>query len=510
MTLLGAAVMLNCNSATKNEVGTKVQPNIILFLVDDMGWQDTSVPFWKETTPLNKKFRTPNMQKLAGQGMMFTQAYATPVCSPTRVSLLTGMNAARHRVTNWTLQRDKLQPMELNHKSLEFPFWNVNGMVADSAIEHAVFATPFPAILQAHGYRTIHVGKAHFGSVGTSGENPLNLGFDVNVAGHAAGAPKSYWGDQNFGNTPEFTGTPWPVPGLESYYGQQINLTEVLTKEAMKEMDSAREEGKPFYLYMAHYTVHTPLMADRRYFQGYLDAGLDSAEAKYASMVEGMDKSLGDLMNYLEEIGIDDNTIILFMSDNGGLSAHSRSGGPPHTHNEPLSSGKGSMREGGIREPMIAKWPGVTLPGSKNDHYLIIEDFYPTILEMAGIEDYETRQEIDGQSFTALLKDVSNELMERALIWHYPNEWGPSGPGIGAASTIRKGDWKLIYYHNKEEFELFNLAEDIGESKNLVSSNEAKRNELAIELTNYLKSVDAQMPKHKENGMQVHWPADIL
>lgn len=480
-------------------------PNIILFLVDDMGWQDTSVPFWNEMTDYNQLYQTPNMQRLAAEGMKFTQAYATPVCSPTRISLLTGMNAARHRVTNWTLQPDQLQPMETDHKDLIFPMWNVNGMVVDTEIPHAVLATPFTQILRENGYRTIHCGKAHFGAIGKSGENPLNLGFDVNIAGHAAGAPKSYYGEQNFGNTPEFEGTPWPVPGLESYHGQDINLTEALTLEAKKAMDESLAMDKPFYLYMAHYAVHTPIMADGRFYQKYLNQGLDTTEAKYASMVESMDKSLGDLMDYLDQHNISDQTIILFMSDNGGLSAVAR-GGEPHTHNRPLSSGKGSMHEGGIREPMLIKWPGKVKPGAVCDEYLIIEDFYPTILEMAGITNYQPVQEIDGQSFIGFLEGHKSEMKDRPLFWHYPNEWGPTGPGIGAASTIRKGDWKLIYYHAGENFELFNLKDDISEQNNLIDSQPEKAKELAEDLTEYLKSVNAQMPLHITGEIPVKWP----
>jgi arylsulfatase A-like enzyme len=474
-----------------------------------MGWQDTSVPFWKEVTPFNQLYKTPNMQRLEAQGMKFTQAYATPVCSPTRVSLLTGMNAARHRVTNWTLDKDVLKPMEIDHALLEFPMWNVNGMVADSAIKYAVYATPFPQILQEQGYKTIHVGKAHLGAIGTSGENPLNLGFDVNIAGHAAGAPKSYYGEMNFGNLPEFEGTPWPVPGLEAYHGQKINLTEALTLEAKKAMEIALEEKVPFYLYMSHYTVHGPIQADHRFYQKYLDQGLDTIEAKYASMIESMDKSLGDLMDFLEEKNISDNTIIIFMSDNGGLSAVNR-GGTPHTHNRPLSSGKGSMREGGIREPMLVKWPGRVAPGSICDDYLIIEDFYPTILEMAGVTEYKTIQTMDGRSFVPLLAGESEGEQDRPLFWHFPNEWGPTGPGIGASSAIRKGNWKLIYYHAGEDFELFNIDEDISEQNNLLQKNLIKAKELARELSNYLKSVDAQMPRHLNSKKQVSWPDEKI
>lgn len=482
-------------------------PNIILFFVDDLGWQDTSVPFWKEKTPFNERYRTPNMERLAAEGMKFTQAYATPVCSPTRVSLMTGMNAARHRVTNWTLHKDQLQPMETEHKELNFPHWNVNGMSPDSSVNHAAYAKTFPAVLHEAGYFTIHAGKAHLGAIGTPAENPLNIGFDVNIAGHAAGAPKSYLGLENFGNLPKFKDQPWPVPGLEKYHGQEIFLTEALTREAKSALDQPVKKGQPFFLYMSLYGVHTPIMADSRFVEKYYAKGLDSTEAKYASMIESMDKSLGDLMDYLEENRLSDNTIIVFMADNGGLSAVAR-GGEKHTHNKPLSSGKGSIHEGGIREPMLVKWPTVTTPNSVNHNYLIIEDFFPTILDMAGLKEYKVPQQVDGQSFVNQLQNPQTISQDRPLFWHYPNEWGPTGPGIGAFSAIRKGDWKLIYYHLDESFELFNIKEDIGETTNLAATNAEKRRELALILTNYLKSVDAQMPTHKSSGKPVAWMSD--
>ena len=474
----------------------KYQPNIILFMVDDMGWQDTSVPFGKQKTPFNERYQTPNMERLAADGMKFTQAYATPVCSPTRVSLMTGMNAAIHRVTNWTLYKDEIKQMEKDHPDLSFPLWNVNGISPDPNTPHAVHATTFPMILRDSGYHTIHMGKAHLGAIGTPGEDPLNLGFEVNIAGHAAGAPKSYYGTENFGNLPQFTDSPWPVPGLEEYHGEDIFLTEALTQKALKALDQNEGSGKPFFLYMAHYAVHTPIMGDPRFVQKYYDMGIDSTEAKYASMVEGMDKSLGDIMDYLEEKKLDKNTIILFMSDNGGLSAVAR-GGTPHTHNKPLSSGKGSAHEGGIRVPMLVKWPGVITPGSVNRNYLIIEDFYPTILEMAGMRSYPTVQEIDGVSFVSMMSTPMLMVQERPLVWHFPNEWGPTGPGIGAFSAIRQGSWKYIFYHLDQREELFNLDTDLGETTNLADKEPHIKKALWETLSGFLKAVDAQMPTRK-------------
>ncbi len=483
------------------------RPNIIMFLVDDMGWQDTSEPFWKKKTALNQQYHTPNMERLAREGMKFTQAYATPICSPTRVSLMTGMNTARHRVTNWTLKKNASN--DATDDELEFPLWNVNGISQQKGIERTVYATTLPQILHDNGYFTIHAGKGHFGAIGTPGENPENLGFDINIAGHASGAPESYLGTENFGNG-KVGKEEWAVPGLEEYHGKDIFLTEALTQEALKVLDTV-DSKKPFYLYMSHYAVHFPFYGDKRFLQKYLDAGLEETEAKYASMIEGMDKSLGDIMDYLKKKQLDKNTIVLFMSDNGGLSVHAR-GGKPNTHNKPLASGKGSMYEGGIRVPMIVKWPGVSEPGSQTDQNVIIEDFFPSILEMAQIEKSKKVQNIDGLSFVSLLKDpqLNDGSKNRPLFWHFPYKWGASGPGIGTTSSVRKGNWKLIYYHKDGELELFNIKEDIGEENNLAKVDLRKVKELVKVLSKHLREVNAQMPKFKNSGKKVPYPDEVI
>jgi arylsulfatase A-like enzyme len=483
-------------------------PNIIMFLVDDMGWQDTSVPFWLARTPFNDRYHTPSMERLAKEGMMFTQAYASSVCSPTRVSLMSGMNAARHRVTNWTLERNK--PVDGKSNVLSYPEWNYNGVQPTDTIPNTAYATLLPQILKDNGYFTIHCGKAHYGAIGTPSSDPLSCGFDVNIAGHAAGGPGSYLGTENFGNSEKGGYTPpWGVPGLEKYHGDSIFLTEALTLEALKTLDVARNSGKPFYLYMAHYAVHIPLYADKRFFEKYLLMGLNESEARYASMVEGMDKSLGDIMNYLEKNGLTDNTIILFMSDNGGFSLRPRAG-ELHSHNKPLSSGKGSAYEGGIREPMIVKWPGKVKPGTRCGDYLIIEDFFPSILQMAGIQNYRTVQKIDGKSFVPMLLQSGNTSAGRDLFWNFPNNWGPTGPGIGATCTIRSGDWKLIYFYEDGHFELYNIAEDIGEHYNLAGQEHEKVKAMAVRLGSYLRSVKAQRPSFKSSGKPVPWPDEVI
>jgi arylsulfatase A-like enzyme len=480
-------------------------PNIVVFLVDDMGWQDTSVPFHTAATPFNRRYHTPNMERLAAGGMKFTQAYACTVCSPTRVSLMTGLNAARHRVTNWILRVDPATDKE--HPTLRFPDWNSGGMSATSGVARTVHATPLAEVLRQAGYRTIHVGKAHFGALDTPGADPRNLGFDLNIAGHAAGAPASYLGTKNFSGPRPNGNRDWDVPGLEKYHGQDIFLTEALTLEANAAMDAAVADHKPFYLYMAHYAVHTPYSADARFYQKYRDAGLDDKEAMYAALVEGMDKSLGDILDNVQRHGLSEQTIVLFMSDNGGLSAHAR-GGPPHTHNRPLASGKGSAYEGGIRVPMIVRSPGITAPGSSCSQPVIIEDFFPTILELAGVENFrQLGGVIDGRSFVGLLHGRHDPARDdRPLFWHYPNNWGGTGPGIAPSSTIRHGDWKLIYYYADGRYELFNLANDLGEDHDLADAKPEIRDRLARELGDYLAGVSAQVPIDKNSGNPLPLP----
>lgn len=482
------------------------RPNIILFLVDDMGWQDTSLPFWTEETPYNRVYETPNMERLARRGMMFTQAYANSISSPTRCSLITGTNAARHRVTNWTLHKDTRtdRPDSL----LEVPDWNYNGVSQVGGTNNTFTGTSFVQLLKNSGYHTIHCGKAHFGSINTPGEDPHHWGFEVNIAGHAAGGLLSYYGEENYGHSANGTPlSPMAVPGLERYWGTPTFVTEALTQEALKALDKARNYRKPFFLYMAHYAVHIPLQPDPRFYDKYKQKGLTDHEAAYATLIEGMDKSLGDLMDWLDKSGEADHTIILFMSDNGGLASEPGwRDGKTHTQNAPLNSGKGSLYEGGIREPMIVCWPGVTQPGSRCNDYLIIEDFYPTILEMAGVKHYHTPQPIDGISFVPLLKQQGHPSKGRSLYWNLPNNWGNDGPGINFNCAVRRDNWKLVYYYGTGKKELFDIANDIGETQDVSRQHPEVVNRLSKDLGSYLRSVDAQRPTFKRTGLPCPWP----
>jgi len=468
------------------------RPNIVVFLVDDMGWEDTSEPFYTEVTELNRRYRTPNMEALADEGVKFTQAYASALCSPTRVSLITGLNAARHRVTNWTLRKN-ISP-DPDSKVIAIPEWNVNGLSPTPGVERTVYVKPLPEFLRKAGYRTIHVGKAHWGAKGTPGESPENLGFDVNIAGHAPGGPGSYHGEHNYSAAWRNGDRIWDVPGLEAYHGTETYLSEALTLEANKAVDAAVESKTPFFLYMSHYAVHAPWEKDDRFYQKYKDANLKDSYAVYASMVEGMDKSLGDIRANLKRHGIENDTIILFMSDNGTAKQMPL--------NLPLRGHKLTPYEGGIRVPMIVKWPGVTQPDSVCNEYVIIEDFFPTILEMAGVESYEQiGGTIDGISFVSLLRGETGGSEDRPLVWHFPHCYDQP-----PYSVIRQGDWKLIYFHFDQHYELYNIREDISEKNNLYEQRSDIADRLANALRRLLVERKALMPILKKTGQPVPLP----
>ena len=493
-------------------------PNIIMFLVDDMGWQDTSVPFYNnEQTPLNQRFHTPNMQRLAQLGVRFTEAYACAISSPTRCSLLSGMNAARHRVTNWTLVKD--QQTDAKSNVIDLPDWNYNGIQpenTDGEIEHATAITPLPEILRRNGYRTIHCGKAHFGAGDTPGADPAQMGFDVNIGGGANGAPGSYLGMKNFGE-----GSRFAVRGLEKYHQKDIFLTEALTLEAIAAMKESVKMEKPFYLYMSHYAVHAPYDEDRRFsgnYRGVLDkqlqAPINENEARYAALVEGMDKSLGDILDYLEQdSALASRTIVLFMSDNGGQGLNNvRQGKENRDQNYPARGGKGSAFLGGVREPMMVYWPGVTKGNTMNSQRVMIEDFYPSILEMAGVKSYETYQTVDGVSFVDVVKHPHHNY-KRPIIWHFPNLWGETQnkeEGYGAYSSILVNQYHLIYHWENKQLRLYDIENDISEQHDLSQEKPRVVKKLSKMLSKRLRESDAQRPKLKSEIELLPYPDELF
>jgi arylsulfatase A-like enzyme len=416
---------------------------------------------------------------------------------------MTGMNPARHMVTNWTLRKNIAPGDKKDHPEVRSAIWNVNGLSPEPGIENTVYAKTFPMFLQKAGYTTIHAGKAHFGAKDTPGENPLNLGFDINIAGHAAGGPGSYHGEKNFsavwrvGNTEE--GTIWNVPGLDKYHGKEINLTEALTLEANAAMEHAVEQGKPFYLYMSHYAIHAPWEVDNRFIEKYKNRDLSEYDQVYASMIESMDKSLGDIMHNVRRLGIEDHTIIVFLTDNGQPSSS--------TPNVPLRGHKGLAYEGGARVPLIIKWPGITRAATRNHEYIIIEDLFPTFLEMAHVDHYDQIGGVmDGKSIVPLLKGEEWKYSRRELFWHLPHIMHqPYVP----YSSVRKGDWKLIYFHMNRELELYNLKEDIGEKVNLADQNKEKTKELSRILSDHLRETKAGMSFDKKRNKLVEYPDEM-
>lgn len=508
--------------AATNQQGKARQPNIIVFLVDDLGWQDSSVSFHSEPSLFQQHFRTPHLKRLADRGVRFDNAYAHCVCSPTRTSIMLGQNPVRHHVTNWTLYPNKDQSGKTSR--IRAPEnWKKEGIQPGITLA---------GLLQRAGYHTIHCGKAHWGAIGTKGSDPTNLGFHVNIAGHSAGAPGSYQGQNNFGNNEDGTQKlPWGVPGLQKYHGTNTHLTDALTKEVCQAIDATKKSDpeKPFFLYMAPYAVHTPIQPHPRFVANYLgkkypgtDIEIPIAEAHYASMVEGYDAALGQIMNQLTAMNIADQTLILFTSDNGGLTVHARGKSPygtgKNTHNRPLREGKGSAYEGGTRVPMVVSWltpdSGSELqkriPIARNTvcHQTVVsEDIFATVCHWADAKLPNPDEHfIDGIDFTKNLtasdQPKSADIVPRPLLFHYPHVWGPKGDGYQPHSALRFGKWKVIYFYHEQRWELYDLEADLGEATDLANSNPDRLKTMQDMLRSKLEELGAQYPTEIESGNQ--------
>ncbi|MCP4313063.1 MAG: sulfatase-like hydrolase/transferase, partial [Bacteroidetes bacterium] len=491
----------------ENVVGSHAQelqsPNIVLFLVDDMGLMDTSVPMLTDENgepqahPLNDWYRTPNMERLAERGTRFSDFYAHSVCSPTRVSILTGQNSARHHTTDYINPWENNRYLDNKAYPLEFcqhtpPGWKWEGLgSADITLS---------SMLKQAGYTTIHVGKAHFAPFEHKGEDPLNLGFDVNVAGAAIGAPGSYYGEEGYGINSK-NPLARPVPGLDKYHGTSTFLTEALTLEAQAELDKALTNDQPFFLYMSHYAVHSPFNSDPRFADHYKDPDKNRNVQAYATMIEGMDKSLGDLMDHLDAKGIADNTLIFFLGDNGGDC-------PSGGYNEisssaPLRGRKGSRWEGGVRVPFIAAWAKQdpknrwqkkmpVVAGSIRAEVASCYDLFPTILEMLGIPVPEAHT-VDGQDLSKLLSGNQDPGHRDEFLSHYPH---PRKDQNNYFSIYRSGKWKLHYEYLEEgvRYSLYDLESDPDESLNLAPENPEKLRAMMKAMFRELESMGAQYP----------------
>jgi arylsulfatase A-like enzyme len=458
--------------------GARPLPNFVFVLIDDLGWTDLASygsPF----------YLTPNLDRLADSGMRFTHAYAaSPVCSPTRASLMTGKHPARLDITDWIggSQRGELLPAEYQH------FLPPGEVTMGEALKEA-------------GYSTGYFGKWHLGD---DPYLPQSQGFDLNVGGTGAGHPASYFYPYK---APEGRDPYWDVPhladGTEGEY-----LTDRLTSEALAFMNSHREG--PFLVYLAHYAVHTPIQSkpeiEARFAarrdslpeasgppwqeeHGRARTRLVQDHAAYAGMVASVDESVGRIVDHLEELRIADNTVVILMSDNGGLStvAGDRTG---PTSNTPLRAGKGWLYEGGIRTPMIISWPGKVRGGTTSSVPVMSTDFLPTMLEMAGLPP-RPRTHQDGVSLVPLLTETGR-IGRDALFWHFPHYHGSGNRPSGA---IRMGPWKLVEWFEDGAVELYDLAVDPGEERDLASSEPDRVREMLTRLRAWRREVGANMPR---------------
>jgi len=440
--------------------------NFVILLVDDLGWSDLGC----YGADLHE---TPNIDRFAGQSVKFTQAYAAaPVCSPTRASIMTGKSPARLHMTIWyeasanpPRGRKLIPPITV-------------GNMPHSEVTVA-------EVLHEAGYFTAHVGKWHLGD---AAHYPQTQGFDVNIGGTFWGAPTTFFypysGTGTFGKEFRY------VPHLE--FGEPGEyLTDRLTDEALRVLDHSH--GGPFFLNMCWHTVHTPIEAKKEVVERYaekLRPDMHHQNPTYAAMVQSMDENVGRILKKLDELGIADRTVVFLTSDNGGFINKYR--GETVTNNAPLRSGKGSLWEGGVRVPLLVRWPGVTLSGATCTEPVVSTDFYPTILEMARLEgDPEHNANVDGLSIVPLLKDPLAKLGRDAIYFHYPHYYPTTTP----VSSVRARDWKLLEFHEDMHVELYNLREDPSEERDLAGAMPGRAEQLRRQLHAWREAAGAQMPE---------------
>ncbi|NNF36964.1 MAG: sulfatase [Saprospiraceae bacterium] len=459
--------LVSCKQQEK-EMGL---PNIVFLLVDDLGYMDLGC--YGSTF-----YETPHIDRLAGEGMLFTEAYAAAaVCSPTRASILTGKYPSRVNITDWIPGSDPQDKPLLGADDLdELPHEEVT----------------LAEYLKDLGYMNGFIGKWHLGGKGFL---PQTQGFDINIGGHAAGQPASYF--YPYKNDRKF----WDVPGLEGGKEGEY-LTDRLTDEAISFMDSNKED--PFFLYFCYYNVHTPIQAKDSLigkYQKKLGDGYESPEDEadhdaftkisqdnptYAAMVHSVDESVGRIMDYLKEIGEEDNTIIIFTSDNGGLTTLGTAGRAP-TSVRPLRAGKGWLYEGGIKVPAMLKFPGKIPAGSNSSSPIISMDYFPTIAEMIG-EDIDS-DNLDGIGLTKAFEQ--KKIVSRNLYWHFPHYHGSKNRPV---SAVRSGNYKLMHWHEDDKLELYNLSIDPSERMDMSEKLILKRDSLKLLLENWKTENNASMP----------------
>lgn len=472
-------------------VSAQTKPNVVFILVDDFGWADVGFNG-------SKYYETPNIDRLASQGTQFTNGYAAAaISSPTRCSIMTGKYPARLRITDWIPgYQNGLNKEQLSKYKMKAPPFTLNMSLEEVTLAEA---------LKEGGYKTCFVGKWHCSE--DSAYYPQYQGFDKNIGGWKSGSPT--------GNSKKGAAyfTPYNNPYLPDGPTGEF-LTDRLANESIKWIE--QQKDNPFFLYLSFYAVHTPIQAkpeEASYFREKAKRmGIDKAtefttdlswiknnphpakhwkerliqsDAEYAALILNMDENVGKVLNKINQLGLADNTIICFMSDNGGLST--AEGSP--TTNAPLRAGKGWLYEGGIREPFILKIPETSKPGTKIDIPVTSTDFYPTILDACGLA-LLPGQHIDGESLIPLLK--GEKLKRKSIFWHYPHY---GGKGDSPAGAIRKGDWKLIESYEDGHAELYNIKKDISENNNLAIKEKKRTRRLLTELKAWRNDVGAQMPE---------------
>lgn len=439
---------------TSHLAAADAPPNIIVMLIDDMGWTDLGCQG-------SKYYETPHIDQLAKDGMRFTQAYsACTVCSPTRAAMMTGKAPARLHITDWIAGHVP------DNGRLAIPKWTMHLPLEEETIAER---------LKTRGYTTASIGKWHLGE---EEFYPTKNGFDVNIGGTHAGSPPNYF-------------SPYNIATLTDGPKDEF-LPDRLTSEAVKFIE--KNKAKPFFVYLPHYAVHTPIMGKPEVIAKYQAKPAVGGHSNpvYAALVQGVDDSVGTLRTKLKELSLDQNTIFVFTSDNGGLSHLVRpdgwSRGP--TDNSPARLGKGSAHEGGVHVPLIVSWPGKVKPGSTCDVPVITYDHLPTLLEATQIPLKEG-QIVDGESLMPLLTETGT-LKRQAIFWHYPHYH----PGSARPySAIREGDWKLIQFYEDNHVELYNLKLDPGETDNRASFDSVRAMQLRDKLSAWLKDTGAQIPE---------------
>ncbi|MCS5565719.1 MAG: sulfatase [Methylococcales bacterium] len=454
--LLATCLLLPCGSppliAAQHD-----KTNVVLILIDDLGWKDLGC--YGSTY-----YQTPHIDRLASGGMRFTDAYAAcNVCSPTRAAIMTGKYPARLLLTQW-LPSGRWSPGK--HKMREGRY------VSNLPLEEVTIAEA----LREAGYQTAFMGKWHLGT--ETYYYPEHQGFDLNVGGRDFGAPGSYFypfaGTWKIPTTGKIQQKPGPVGGKPGDY-----LVDRLAEEA--ELFIRRSADKPFFLMLSHYAVHAPLQGKPDKIKLYQQVAKDRQQGPpaYAAMVESVDESVGRVMQTLRELKIDQQTLVIFTSDNGGFAKA--------TSNSPLRANKGSNYEGGLRVPLIIKWPENTKPDSVSDQPVISTDFYPTILAATG-QPARPHQHIDGKNLVPLLTGKGS-LQRDAIYWHYPhyNQHPHSFP----SGVVRAGNWKLIEAFETGKLALYDLANDLGETTDLASENPAHVKKLQALLKTWQQEVGA-------------------